>query len=36
VSFVVEAGAMRDAVAVVHDEFKLHEFNASTHNVAHE
>ena len=36
VSFVVEAGAMRDAVAVVHDEFKLHEFNASTHNAAHE
>jgi len=36
VSFVVEAGAMRDAVAVVHDEFKLHEFSASTHNAAHE
>ena len=36
VSFVVEAGAMRDAVAVVHEEFKLHEFNGSTHNAAHE
>jgi aspartate kinase len=36
VSFVVEADAMRDAVAVVHDEFKLHEFSGSTHNAAHE
>jgi aspartate kinase len=25
ISFVVEAGAMREAVAVVHEEFKLHE-----------
>jgi aspartate kinase len=29
VSFVVEAGAMKEAVAVVHDEFKLHERDAN-------
>ena len=36
VSFVVEAGAMREAVAVVHDEFKLHEFSGEAQNAAHE
>ena len=36
VSFVVEAGAMREAVAVVHDEFKLHEFSGQAQNAAHE